>query len=314
MFRRLGCLFEYLFRRHRLEDDLAEELRTSVEMMVDRFVARGMSPAEARRAAQLEFEGVEQVKERVRDALTGSGLQSFHQDLRYALRGLRRRPSFALIALVMLALGIGVNTAIFSVFYGMLLRPLPYNRPEQLALIWTSFRTAGNARAPVSGAILKEIECRNRSLAGVAGIWTITRTFTGDDPEQVKCARATANFFDVLGVRAGHGRTFANEDSGGPAILLTDAFFRRRFAGGEIIQIHRRVELPRTLQHFGMRGPLLPSSGRYTLQSHSRQCFRRRSRCNTPSMRRPRRNKVPHWREDEARVEIMTHVSLGPVQ
>lgn len=229
MFRRIACLFEYLFRRRRIEDDLAEELRTSFEMLVDQFEARGMSPAEARRAAHLEFEGLEQVKEKVRDGLAGSGLHSFFQDARYALRGLRRRPSFALITLVMLALGIGVNTAIFSVFYGVLLRPLPYDRPQQLALIWTSFRTAGHARAPVSGAILGEIERRNRSLAGVAGIWTITRTFTGDEPEQVKCARVTANFFDLLGVHAEHGRTFAREDSGGPAVLLTDGFFRRRF-------------------------------------------------------------------------------------
>jgi len=236
MFRRFTHLFEYLFRRRRLEDDLDEELRSSFEMIVDRFAADGMSPAEARRAARLEFEGLEQVKENVRDGLVGSGLQAFLQDTRYALRGLRQRPSFTPIALITLALGIGVNTAVFSVFYGILLHPLPYNRPEQLALIWSSFRTAGNARAPASGTILGEIERRNRSLAGVAGIWTITRTFTGDQPEQVKCARVTTNFFDVLGVHAApahKGRTFAKQDSGGPAIMLTDGFFRRRFAADE---------------------------------------------------------------------------------
>jgi predicted permease len=236
MFRRLTHLFEYLFRRRRLEDDLDEELRSSFDMIVDRFAARGMSPAQARRTARLEFEGLEQVKENVRDGLVGSGLQALLQDTGYALRGLRRRPSFTVIALVTLALGIGVNTAIFSVFYGVLLHPLPYDRPERLALIWASFRTAGNARAPVSGAILGEIERRNRSLAGVAGIWTITRTFTGDNPEQVKCARVTTNFFDLLGVRAApahKGRTFAKEDNGGPAIMLTDGFFRRRFGGDD---------------------------------------------------------------------------------
>ena len=233
MFRRLACLWEWLFRRRRLEDDLDEELRSSFEMIVDRLVARGMPPAAARRAARLEFEGLEQVKERVRDGWVGSGIHAFIQDMRYALRGLRRRPSFTLIAVITLALGIGVNTAVFSVFYGVLLRPLPYDHPEQLALIWTHFRTAGNARAPVSGAILGEIERRNRSLAGVAGIWTITRTFTGGDPEQVKCARVTPNFFDVLGVHAAHGRTFRKEDNGTPAIMLTGGIFRRRFAADE---------------------------------------------------------------------------------
>lgn len=233
MLRRLAHLFAYFFRRRSLEDDLDRELRSSFELLVDRMVARGMSGAEARRAARIEFEGVEQVKERVRDGMAGSLLQSLVQDARYAWKGLVRRPSFAAIAVVTLALGIGVNTAVFSVFYGVLLHPLPYDRPEQLALIWSSLRTAGHSRAPVSGTILGEIQRRNRSLAGVAGIWTITRTFTGDEPEQVKCARVTTNFFDVLGVHAGHGRSFAKEDGGGPSIMLADGFFRRRFAGNE---------------------------------------------------------------------------------
>ncbi len=233
MFRRFAKRFESLFRRRRQEADLDEELRSSLDMIADRFAAQGMSPAEARRAARLEFAGLEQVKENVRDGLAGSGLHAFLQDTRYALRGLRRRPSFTAIALITLALGIGVNTAIFSVFYGVLLHPLPYRDPERLAIIWSSFRSAGHARAPASGAILGEIERRSRALAGVAGIWTITRTFTGDIPEQVKCARVTSNFFDVLGVPAAHGRTFAKGDDGSPAIMLTDGFFRRRFAGDD---------------------------------------------------------------------------------
>lgn len=233
MLRRIANLFQYFFHRRRLEDDLDEELRSSFEILVDRFTGRGMSPADAHRAARIEFEGLEQVKENVRDGLVGSALHAFLQDSRYAWGGMRRHPSFTLIAVTTLALGIGVNTAVFSVFYGILLRPLPYSHPEKLALIWTSFRTAGHVRAPVSGAILGEIEHRNRSLAGVAGIWTITRTFTGKDPEQVKCARVTVNFFDVLGVHAAQGRTFSKDDNGGPAIMLTDGFFRRRFAGDD---------------------------------------------------------------------------------
>src|SRR5580698_1196810 len=108
MFRRLFGLFEYLFRNRRLEEDLDEELRSSLEMIVDQFIARGMSPAEARRAARMEFEGLEQVKENVRGSLAGASLQTVFQDARYAWRGLRRRPAFTLIAVVMLTLGIGV--------------------------------------------------------------------------------------------------------------------------------------------------------------------------------------------------------------
>src|SRR3954454_3660745 len=109
MFRRLKHVCDYLFRRRRVEDELDEELRSSFEMIVDRNVTRGMSGSEARRAARIEFEGLEQVKESVRDRLAGSTLDSFLQDLRYAWRGLRRRPSFAWISLTTLALGIGVN-------------------------------------------------------------------------------------------------------------------------------------------------------------------------------------------------------------
>src|SRR5258705_10397686 len=117
MLHRLRFLFEYVFRRDRMEDELDKELRSSYEMMVERLPARGVPVDEARRIAHIEFEGVELVKEKVRDGWIGSGFYAFVQDLRHAWRGLRRRPSFAVIVLITLALGIGVNTAVFSVFY-----------------------------------------------------------------------------------------------------------------------------------------------------------------------------------------------------
>ena len=232
MFHRFRYLFANFFRRRQLEDELDEELRSSFEMVVDRFVAQGIPPAEARRRARLEFDGLEQVKENVRDGMVGSTLQTWLQDGRYAWRMLRRRPSFAIICVVTLALGIGVNTAVFSIFYAVLLHRLPYAHPEQLALILGSFRDAGHARAPVSGAILSEIERRNQSLEGVAGMWVGTETFPGETPEQIRVAQVTPNFFDVMGVRAAQGRTFVKEEEAGgrPAIVLADSFFRRRFA------------------------------------------------------------------------------------
>ena len=237
MFHRLARLLASLFRRRRLEDDLDEELRSSFEMVVDRLMAQGLPQAEARRRARLEFGGFEQVKESVRDGLIGASLRTSLQDLRYSWRSLRRRPSFAVISLVTLALGIGVNTAIFSVFYAVLLHPLPYAHPEQLVLILGDFRDAGTARAPVSGTMLAEIARRNRSLTGVAGMWVGVETFPGDIPEQVRVAQVTPNFFDVLGVRAAQGRTFVKEEEAGgrPAIVLTDGFFRRRFAGNKAL-------------------------------------------------------------------------------
>jgi putative ABC transport system permease protein len=231
MFRRIAYLFEYVFRRRRLEDELDEELRSSFELMVDQFVSSGMRPDEARRAARLEFEGLDQVKERVRDSFVGSVIQTFFQDLLYAWRGLRRSRSFAVVSLLTLALGIGVNTAVFSVFYAVLMRPLPYGTPEQLVLIWSNYRSAGTGRKTLSGQIFGEIERRNRSLAGVAGLsGSGTDTVTGGNPELVKNASVTSNFFDVLGVRATTGRTFAKGEEAGP-VVVTDGFFRRRFNG-----------------------------------------------------------------------------------
>jgi hypothetical protein len=232
MLRRLRHLFNHLLHRDRVEAELNEEVEASFAMTVDRFVAQGMSLSAARRAARIEFEGVEQVKEKVRDGLVGSALLVFVQDARYAWRALCRRPSFAFIALLTLALGIGVNTAVFSVFHGILLHPLPYDHPERLVRIWASYRDAGYARAPFSGPMLGEIERRNRAFAAVAGIWVVEpRILNGGEPEQVKCARVTANLFDVLGVRAAQGRTFIKEDTGTPAVMLTDGIFRRRFFG-----------------------------------------------------------------------------------
>ena len=232
MLRRLRHLFDHVLHRRRVEDELNEEVEASFAMTVDRFVAQGMPLSAARRAARIEFEGVEQVKEKIRDGLVGSAFLVFFQDARYAWRGLCRRPSFAFIALLTLALGIGVNTAVFSVFHGILLHPLPYDHPERLVRIWASYRDAGYARAPFSGPMLAEIERRNRALSAVAGIWVVEpRMLNGGDPEQVKCAHVTDNFFDVLGVRASQGRTFIKEDIGTPAAMLTDGIFRRRFLG-----------------------------------------------------------------------------------
>jgi len=231
MIRRLTLLYRSLLHRHELEEDLDEELRTSFEITVDKLIASGLSPADARRTARIDFEGLEQVKERVRDSLIGSALQVFLQDGRLAWRALWRKPGFALIMLVTLALGIGVNTAIFSVFYGMLLHPLPYRDPGRLVRIWANYRDAGT-RAPVSGPMFAEIQNSNRAFADVAGIWVVApRTFTSGEPETVKSARVTSNFFDVLGVQAARGRAFRPEDSGAPSIILTDGVFRRRFAG-----------------------------------------------------------------------------------
>jgi predicted permease len=232
MLRRVKAVWEYLAHRRPFEAELDEEIRSQFEMMVDRLRARGMSEAEARRAARIEFEGVEVVKENVRGAMAGNGIDTFFQDLRFGWRAFRRNPAFTAVTATTLALGIGVTAAIFSVFYGILLQPMPYEKPERLVRIWASFRDTAPARAPISGPMFVEAVRRQSAFTGIAAIWVVApRTFAGDDPEQLKCAHVTANFFDVLGVRAAAGRTFSRTDTGSPAVMLTSGIFGRRFLG-----------------------------------------------------------------------------------
>jgi hypothetical protein len=216
-----------------LEDQLDDEVRACFDMLVDRYRAQGMSAPEACRAARIEFEGTEQIKEQVRDARVGAGVESLLLDLRYAIRTLGRSKGFTAVTVLTLALGFGVNTAIFSVVYAVLLRPLPYTQPEQLALIWSNFQASG-PRAPSSGPIVREIQQRSRLLHEVAGIWVGTGTFTGDaNPEQVKVASVTTNFLSMLGVKPAVGRVFLPEEKAGgrPAIVISYGLWQRRFGG-----------------------------------------------------------------------------------
>jgi predicted permease len=162
-------------------------------------------------------------------------MAAISQDIRYALRQLARAPLFATVAVLTLALGIGANSAIFSVLNAILLRPLPYAKPEQLVLISGQKKESPVAGGPLSWTRFEMVRDHSRSLEGVAAFTSESFNLTGrGEPEQVQAARVSWNFFPVLGVHPALGRSFrqAEDKTGGDnVILLSDAFWRRRFAG-----------------------------------------------------------------------------------
>ena len=251
---RLRSLWSTLAHKERLDRELDEELRAAVDTLAERYHRDGLDLGAARRAAARDLGGVETVRDEVREARVGAGIDALLLDLRYAWRALRKAPGFAAVVVVTLALGIGANTAIFSVVHAMLLKPLPYRDADRLAFIWLD-RTVTSAtrsglgypRGPMSGPDLRDLRERTRTFAGFGGIWasgTIALT-EGGEPEQLRGALVTTNFFQVLGVESALGRTFRPDDSAPgatQAIVIGWELFQRRF-GGDPATVGRRVKV-----------------------------------------------------------------------
>jgi putative ABC transport system permease protein len=163
---RLRALFQLLFRRGQTEAELNSEIQSYFEIQVEREMQRGMSAEEARRWVRLNFEGSEQVKERVREVRTGAGIISAVRDLKYALRTLRKNRFFAAVTILTLALGIGATTAIFSVVYAVLLKPLPYRDANRLVSL---FQTGPeDSRQPFLLPDLQTLKAQSRSFSDIA--------------------------------------------------------------------------------------------------------------------------------------------------
>ncbi|HZO08963.1 MAG TPA: ABC transporter permease, partial [Myxococcota bacterium] len=219
-----------LLRGGRMERELDRELRDHIERQTADYVAGGMSEAEARRRARLEFGGLEGVKEECRDARGTRLASDLVQDLRYGLRVLRKSPGFTFVAIASLALGIGANTAIFTLVDSLLLRALPVRDPGALVRLkdgsWTN---------PIWEAIRE----RAPQLVERAAACSNTRfdLASGGEAQLAEALYASGEFFDVVGVPAMLGRTFTRDDDrrggdgSGPVAVLSYAFWQRRYGG-----------------------------------------------------------------------------------
>ena len=236
MARKLASIFRFLFRRAAVEGELDAELQYHLDRLTEQNIARGMSPSEARRHALILLGGVEPTKDNCRDARLGRLVEALWQDVRYGIRVLCKNPGFTAAAVITLALGIGANTAIFSIVYGVLLRPLPYLQGSQLVVLHQSAPKAHLDDVPFSFKEICDYRDHNRTLSAVVEHHTMNFLLIGKDTaERVDTAVVSANFFDVLGVRPVLGRTFVASDDqlGGPAVLILTYKYWQSHQGGD---------------------------------------------------------------------------------
>ena len=225
---RLRALWRNLFTKQRAERELDEELRSYAALLADEMHRGGASSGDARRLALAELGGVERVKDDVRDVRSGALVETMLQDVRYAARALVRRPSFTIVAVSALALGIGATTAIFSVVNGVLLRPLPYVEPDRLVAL------LHNSSDPVAPANYLDWRRLNTvfSSVGAAEYWG--GNVVGDVAERVQGLRVTSDILRMTGVAPILGRTLLPEDETEGAertAVLAWGYWQRRFAG-----------------------------------------------------------------------------------
>ncbi|HEY1239906.1 MAG TPA: ABC transporter permease [Bryobacteraceae bacterium] len=223
-----------MLRRTKVEQELDEELQYHLQRQIEEGLEKGLSPEDSRRDALRAMGALTQNTEECRDMRRVNWIEHSVQDLRYGARALRRNLSFTIIAVLALALGIGANTAMFSVAYGMLVRPLPYGDSDHLAVVYMSYFPRDFRLGTMSIRDYLTWKENSRAFEDPSLFRSVRMDIGGSAsvPEQVQGASVTAGFFSTLGVRPLIGRTFiAGEDKPGSRSMavLSESIWRRRF-------------------------------------------------------------------------------------
>ena len=245
-----------LISRKQMERDLDKELRFHFETQVADKVRSGIPEIEARRLTRLEFGGIDQIKEDCRESRGTMGVESILQDLRYGIRQIRRSPGFAIIAIVSLTLGIGANTAIFTLLNAIMLRPLPVQNPGELLLFGNGLAHGSTQGVPdgstqlFSYSFFHDFRQKNTSFSGIAGVdssqFATKASIAGAAYQTTHVDLVSGSYFSVLGVPAVLGRAIQESDDSsegaGPVAVASYSWFQRHLSGdpsalGKVIRI-----------------------------------------------------------------------------
>ncbi len=223
-----------LFSRRRIYDDLYEEMQQHLEEKVEELIGTGLSKKEATAAARREFGNVSLIENDSRDVWRWSFLEDLLADFRYALRALRKNPGFAAVAVLTLALGIGANTAMFSVVEGVLLAPLPYSHPDRLVVVWENNLHFNQIVWP-SYPNFKDWQRSAHSFQLMAAVrWRYYDLTSPGSPEHLLASGISSSFLDTLDAKLPLGRNFSSQEDqpgGTPVVIISNELWKNRFAG-----------------------------------------------------------------------------------
>jgi putative ABC transport system permease protein len=218
-----------LFHRRKLQEELDDEMRLHADLQVEEYLKAGLSPAEARAASQRRFGNAASVRERCRDENGITRVETFRQDLRFGARTLIAQRGFSATVLLTLALGIGANTAMFSVLRGILFEPLPLPDPDRVVIVWENDRLRGTTRENASYPDYLDMRQQSKLFDYLAASQSMDVTLSGrGEAERVPAARVTFSYFGVLGLEPVIGRVFGPGEDG---IVLSHALWQRKFGG-----------------------------------------------------------------------------------